>query len=126
MRRAILTALTVATLLGGSAAAQSPQGVQRPGELAGSPARGAAFAARECSGCHAVTRDGISPRMESPPFGQIERKYADYRLDWELETIAEVGHYAMPAKAMTALQIADVTAYIRSLGDETRDGKRRP
>lgn len=125
MERRMTWGLAVAALLCAPAAAQT-QGVERPGELSGSPARGAAFATRECSGCHAVTKDGVSPRMDAPPFGEISAKYADYRLDWELEAIAQVGHYAMPPKAMTAIQIADVTAYIRSLGAEARDRKRRP
>ena len=126
MWRKVMTGAVIAMSLGGLAAGQSRGGVDRPGEQAGSPARGGAFAARECSGCHAVTGDGVSPRMDAPSFGEVSRKYQDYRLDWELETIAQVGHYAMPPKAMTAIQIADVTAYIRSLGDDARDRKRRP
>ena len=126
MWRAMVTGAVLAIAAGGLALGQSRGGVERPGEQAGSPARGAAFAGRECSGCHAITKDGVSPRMESPPFGEIARKYADYRLDWELETIASVGHYAMPPKAMTAIQIGDVTAYIRSLSSEADKERRRP
>jgi mono/diheme cytochrome c family protein len=126
MWRVMTMGAALALAIGGPALGQARGGVERPGEQAGSPARGAAFAARECSGCHAITQDGVSPRMESPPFGEIARKYADYRLDWELETIASVGHYAMPPKAMTAIQIGDVTAYIRSLSIESDKGRRRP
>lgn len=122
MQRCILS-LAIATLLTGAAAAQSGE---RPGGVAGNPAAGGAFARKACATCHAVTSDGVSPRLGAPTFGQVSRKYADYRLDWELEAIAKVGHYAMPPKAMTTTEIADVTAYIRSLDDETRDGKRRP
>lgn len=126
MIRPAILGMAMAALLCGQAAGQTKAGADRPGELAGSPARGSAFATRECSGCHSVTRDGVSPRMDAPPFGEINRKYADYRLDWELETVASVGHYAMPPKAMTALQIADVTAYIRSLDNSGSPRKQRP
>jgi mono/diheme cytochrome c family protein len=126
MWRAVTIGAALAVAVSGTALAQSRSGVERPGEQAGLPARGAAFAARECSGCHSITKDGISPRMDAPPFGEISGKYADYRLDWELETIASVGHYAMPPKAMTAIQINDVTAYIRSLADEPESRRRRP
>ncbi|WP_297511448.1 cytochrome c [uncultured Caulobacter sp.] len=118
MRRWILT-LTITTMLAGSAVAQT---AERPGGLSGNPAAGGAFARKECSTCHAVAKDGVSPRLGAPTFGEVARKYADYRLDWELEAIAKVGHYAMPPKTMTSTQIADVTAYIRSLDD---GGERR-
>lgn len=126
MWRAVVTGTVLAVAAGGLALGQAHGGVERPGEQSGSPARGATFATRECAGCHAITKDGVSPRMQAPPFGEVSRKYADYRLDWELETIASVGHYAMPPKAMTAIQIADVTAYIRSLDDEPRARRERP
>lgn len=126
MWRTVMTGVTLTIVAGGLAFGQVVRGVERPGEQSGSPARGAAFAARECAGCHAITKDGVSPRMQAPPFGEVSRKYAEYRLDWELETIASVGHYAMPPKAMTAIQIADVTAYIRSLDDEPRARRERP
>lgn len=107
--------------------AQAPRPVAAAEDaIPGSPARGAAFAGKQCASCHAITADGVSPRMDAPPFGEVARKYADYRLDWELEAIASVGHYAMPAKAMTAIQIADVTAYLRTLYEKPRDGHRRP
>jgi mono/diheme cytochrome c family protein len=93
--------------------------------IPGSPARGAVFAAKQCASCHAISADGVSPRADAPPFGAVAKKYADYRLDWELEAIASVGHYAMPAKAMTAIQIADVTAYLRTLYDRPDDSHHR-
>lgn len=123
MRRLLTTALAMMVLMAPAmtAAQASRSGATADDALPGSPARGAAFAAKQCASCHAISADGVSPRQDAPPFGEVAKKYADYRLDWELEAIASVGHYAMPAKAMTAIQIADVTAYLRTLYDKPRD-----
>lgn len=127
MRKLLISALAMVALM--PPAMSSAQAARSAGvaddAIPGSPARGAAFAAKQCSSCHAITADGVSPRSDAPPFGEVARKYADYRLDWELEAIASVGHYAMPPKAMTAIQIADVTAYLRSLYDKPRDDRHR-
>ena len=77
--------------------------------------RGAALAASNCAACHATGLTGASPNPKSPPFVEVGQRYADLRLDWELEAIAEVGHYQMPARPLTAGQINDLVAYIRDL-----------
>ncbi len=127
MRHLLISALAMVALM--APAMSSAQSSRSAGvaddAIPGSPARGAAFASKQCASCHAITADGVSPRADAPPFGEVAKKYADYRLDWELEAIASVGHYAMPPKAMTAIQIADVTAYLRTLYDKPRDDSRR-
>ncbi|MDR7229478.1 mono/diheme cytochrome c family protein [Caulobacter sp. BE264] len=127
MRKLLISALAMAALTAPSiSSAQSSRSTGIADDaIPGSPARGAAFAAKQCASCHAISADGVSPRSDAPPFGEVAKKYADYRLDWELEAIASVGHYAMPAKAMTAIQIADVTAYLRTLYDKPHDDHRR-
>lgn len=120
MRRSTLMGMMVAAAFGvaGAAWAQSSPSAHRAVEadtVAGSPARGGDFARRECAGCHTVRGDSVSPKAGAPPFEDIARRYEENRLDWELETITQVGHYSMPAKAMSKADIADVTAYIRSL-----------
>ena len=127
MRKLLINAMAMAALTAPSiSSAQSSRSTGVADDaIPGSPARGAVFAAKQCSSCHAITSDGVSPRSDAPPFGEVAKKYADYRLDWELEAIASVGHYAMPAKAMTAIQIADVTAYLRTLYDKPHDDHRR-
>jgi mono/diheme cytochrome c family protein len=102
----------------GGAWAQSSPSAHRAVEadtVSGSPGRGGDFARRECAGCHTVRGDSVSPKAGAPTFEDIARRYADNRLDWELDAITQVGHYSMPAKAMSKADIADVTAYIRSL-----------
>jgi mono/diheme cytochrome c family protein len=116
-----LLAFAAVLATAGAAGAQSSPSARRAVEadtVSGSPARGGDFARRECAGCHTVRGDSVSPKAGAPRFEEIARRYAENRLDWELETITQVGHYSMPAKAMSKADIADVTAYIRSLKPE--------
>ncbi|MDR6625346.1 cytochrome c [Caulobacter segnis] len=123
MRRSTTIGLLAfaAVAVTGAAWAQSSPSARRAVDadtVAGSPARGGDFARRECAGCHTVRGDSVSPKAGAPRFQEIAQRYADNRLDWELETITQVGHYSMPAKAMSKADIDDVTAYIRSLKPE--------
>lgn len=79
--------------------------------------QGRALARSQCLTCHQL--DGVVEDLAPPPLTEVARRYRDARLDWELETIAQVGHYRMPAKALSASEIAALTVYIRSL-DTTR------
>lgn len=94
-----------------------PAAAHRPisGEPHGSASRGRVFAASNCAACHAIGGQGASPNADAPPFRQVAKRYKTVRLDWELESITEVGHYRMPPRAMSAADIIDVVAYIRSL-----------
>lgn len=120
MRRSTLRSALILlfAMMGGAVAAQSGPATRHSPDgktIAGSPARGLIFARRECASCHTVQGDAASPRLGAPTFEQIARIYQGYRLDWELETISQVGHYAMPTKPMSGADIADVTAYVASL-----------
>lgn len=112
--------LATAVTVGGAWAQSSPSERRKvdADTVAGSPARGGDFARRECAGCHTVRGDSVSPKAGAPTFEDIARRYVNTRLDWELDAITQVGHYSMPAKAMSKADIADVTAYIRSLKPE--------
>lgn len=76
---------------------------------------GRALALGECSACHAVGAGGGAPATGAPSFSSVAERYRNYRLDWELETISQVGHYRMPAKMLTSSEIAALAAYIRTL-----------
>ncbi len=76
---------------------------------------GRALAFGECSACHAVGPGGGAPATGAPSFSSVAERYRNYRLDWELETISQVGHYRMPAKMLTSPEIAALAAYIRTL-----------
>lgn len=105
------------------AAAQGPVSA----EPRGSASRGRTFAANNCAGCHAIRGPGASPNADAPPFRDVAKRYQAVRLDWELESITEVGHHRMPPRGMSAADIADVTAYVRSLDPphERRKGRTR-
>lgn len=79
-------------------------------------AAGHALARSRCLACHQVQ----APLVEgaAPPLTEVARRYRDARLDWELETIAEVGHYRMPRTPLSAAEIAALSAYIHSLQAE--------
>lgn len=106
-------------LLAGGCAGVTMTSVQaRLGDHHGAVERGEAVAKSQCSGCHAVEARGESPRLDAPPFPEVARRYQALRLDWELETISQVGHYAMPAKPLTKAQIHELDAYVRSLAPD--------
>lgn len=83
-------------------------------------ARGRALALSECAQCHAVGASGGRASTGAPNFASVAERYRDTRLDWELEAISQVGHYRMPRKQLTSSEIADITAYIRSLDQAKR------
>jgi mono/diheme cytochrome c family protein len=95
-------------------------------EPRGSAARGRVFATNNCAACHAIAGRGPSPNPDAPPFRNVAQRYKTVRLDWELESITEVGHYRMPPRAMSAAAIIDVVAYIRGLDPprEQRQGRK--
>jgi mono/diheme cytochrome c family protein len=112
-RAALAIVLCAAALAGCSLL--DPAAKVSPLEPLGDAARGRGMAQAQCSACHAISGPGPSPRTQAPPFSQIADRYADLRLDWELEAISQVGHYAMPAKPLAPAQIRDLDAYLRSL-----------
>lgn len=76
---------------------------------------GRTLALSECSTCHAVGAGGGAPTTEAPSFISIAERYRNYRLDWELESISQVGHYRMRPKMLTSAEISALAAYIRTL-----------
>lgn len=101
----------------------SPRERARLGEVA----IGQALARAQCQACHQV--QGATLYGAAPPLTEIARRYQNTRLDWELETISQVGHYRMPRKILSASEITALTAYIQSLeavAPEEKPMRRRP
>ncbi|KQY92249.1 hypothetical protein ASD21_12530 [Caulobacter sp. Root1455] len=111
--RALLIGLGAAALAGCGLLA--PPVKVSPLERLGEVGRGRTLAQARCAACHAISGTGPSRDPQAPPFTQVARRYADQRLDWELEAISQVGHYAMPAKALSPSEMRDLDAYVRSL-----------
>ena len=114
----LLLAAGVALLAAGCAGVTMTSVSARLGDHHGAVRRGEVFAKAQCAACHAVEPGRESRRFDAPPFPEVARRYASLRLDWELETISQVGHYAMPRKALTKAQIHDLDAYVRSLAPD--------
>ena len=89
-------------------------------ERSPSEERGYRVAARECATCHAIDATGDSPRMDAPPLREVRRRYNGASLAREFETIGRVGHYQMPAKAISRSDREDLIAYIEIAQADTR------
>ncbi|MET3665762.1 hypothetical protein [Caulobacter sp. 1776] len=51
---------------------------------------------------HVIGAQGAQPATPTPDLVAIAGRYREWRLDWELEAIAQGGHYRMARKPLTA------------------------
>ncbi len=118
-----VTVLAVATLIALPAFAQShdasvgsgntvPSAWQAEGE---SPAarRGWIFVRVHCAQCHAIDRSGASALAAARPLHALRIRYPVADLQ---RPLAEGIHPMMPAVRLTSGQLADVMAYLKTLG----------
>lgn len=120
--RSILFALLIAT--GGCSGSRGPTEPQNVAVLApggpwgvtGSSARGEVLAEMRCSSCHAVGRSGPSPMTAAPPFRGLAQRYPVADLQEALAEGLVTAHPAMPQVEMEADDIADLIAYLDSVG----------
>lgn len=104
--------LSLSLLTAGCATGQNAGGGYGPGTAA---ERGGDLAQRSCAGCHAVSLQGQSPRMNAPAFRDLRIRYNQASFQHRMAEIAEGGHYDMPALRLEASEVRDVAAYIESL-----------
>lgn len=100
-----------------AACAGLPGAASEPPQMTASTsvARGQAIAQNMCASCHAIGREGASPRAEARPFRTIT---ALYPIDALEEAFAEgitVGHPEMPAFRFEPDEIQDLLAYLQSI-----------
>jgi cytochrome c len=74
--------------------------------------RGFRFARLHCTECHAIERAGESPLQNAPPFRTLHLKYPVQDLQ---RPLAEGVHPIMPRFQLTAAQVADLMAYLKTL-----------
>lgn len=70
---------------------------------------------RNCAMCHAVGRQGKSPKEYAPPFRELSQRYP---IETIAESIAEgmlTGHPAMPEFRFLPQEIDDIIAYMVSI-----------
>ena len=105
-------------LVAGSAWAAAPPAVEA----------GRGVAQRGCGGCHAVG-DGPSPLADAPPFRMLQRRYPPGGLAQLLdegmlppsrppEEGRPAAHPRMPMVALDPDEVANLTAFLRSLEQE--------
>lgn len=85
-----------------------------------STARGEALVARNCSGCHAIGRTGVSPNPASPPFRELHRRYPVENLAEALSEGILTGHPQMPEFRFAPAEVLDIIAYLKSI--QTQQG----
>jgi mono/diheme cytochrome c family protein len=87
---------------------------------------GGRVAQRNCGGCHAVSGEGASPLPAAPRFRDIHNRYRDGGLEQLLregmlrpESLPEEGsptrHPIMPMADLGVDEVAELTAYLKSL-----------
>lgn len=118
MRRVLMATLMA---VAGCAAPRSPMDreAMEPGDpwgVPGSAARGEALADMRCSSCHAVGRSGPSPMAAAPPFRGLAQRYPVAQLQESLAEGLVTAHPAMPQVELEADDIADLIAYLDSVG----------
>lgn len=93
-----------------------PREVGPPADMTTSVIRGEMSVRRRCAACHAVSTDDASPFAAAPPLREIASRYPVENLEEALAEGIYVGHRGpMPPFALESDEIADITAYLRSL-----------
>lgn len=119
MRFATLTLLILAA---GCAAPSGLPGVgphmppADPWGVSGSPSRGAVLAQTRCASCHATGASDSSPMLAAPPFRSLSQRYPVTDLQEALAEGLVTAHPAMPQITMEEADIADLIAYLDSVG----------
>lgn len=114
--------LTVFLLVAGCAAPGPAPGVGAhippadPWGVSGSASRGAVLAQTRCSGCHATGSSDSSPMPAAPPFRSLGQRYPVTDLQEALAEGLVTAHPAMPQITMEEADIADLIAYLDSVG----------
>jgi mono/diheme cytochrome c family protein len=77
--------------------------------------RGRALVVENCSGCHAVGREGVSSHPQAPPFRMLSQFYPIDALEETFVESIDTGHPGMPVFLASPQQIADILEYIYSI-----------
>lgn len=103
-------ALAVTTLLVGAGLASSAVAVEK-----GLADKGEVIVRENCSRCHAVGPEGVSPNPEAPPFRTLSKNYPIEDLAESLAEGIVSGHPEMPIFVFDPHQIDAIIAYLESI-----------
>jgi cytochrome c len=115
---AIAIGLATAVALAGFAAAAPA--LRRDTGQAAAVERGEKLARRNCTGCHAVGLRGASPNAAAPPLRALSHRYPADSLDEAFQSGLLTRHPAMPQFRFVTRELADLTAYLKSLRTRTQ------
>lgn len=79
---------------------------------------GRTIAAEQCSQCHAIGPDGLSPNPKAPVFRTILSRYAEDALVVDLAEGIRIGHPDMPQITLRPEGIDALVAYLRSVQEK--------
>lgn len=87
-----------------------------PADLTTSAIQGEMSVRRHCATCHAVSMQDASPYPGAPPLRDVASRYPVENLEEALAEGIYVSHRGpMPPFTLEADEIADITAYLRTL-----------
>jgi cytochrome c len=110
-------AVVALLLLGAGAGAVFAQSGGGGGAAAvGSAERGQAFVRANSAACHAVGGSGNSPLAAAPAFRDLHRRYPVEHLAEAFAEGVAPDHPGMPEFELDRAQIADLIAYLQTLG----------
>lgn len=95
-------------------AAAPPPAAQDPGRIEA----GAEIAQAKCSACHAVGREGESPRIGAPAFRALNQRYSIEVLHEELISGLHVGVAEMPTFDLSIAEADALAAYLHAIQEE--------
>ena len=104
-------ALTAALLILPSSAVAAPPRSEHTESLA----LGRELVQRNCSMCHAIGRDGVSPNPQAPPFRELHNRYDVEDLAEALAEGIITGHPAMPEFRFEPYELNSIIHYLKSI-----------
>jgi mono/diheme cytochrome c family protein len=77
--------------------------------------RGAQLLQQKCAPCHAIGKQGDSPRQDAPPFRTLSQRYPIESLEESLGEGIMSGHPDMPEFSFDADDVGAIIAYLDSI-----------
>jgi cytochrome c len=77
--------------------------------------RGRLLLQENCSRCHAIGREGISPHKQAPPFRVVIKRYGALSLSEALGEGLITGHPDMPEFKFEPEDVGAIVDYLRTL-----------
>jgi mono/diheme cytochrome c family protein len=117
--------VAVLAMAGACEKAQKPQESALPitpeADAAGMIVLGRQIAETNCGACHAPGPTGDSPRADAPPMRDLLKRYDSDALTEDLIDGVKLGHEDMPAFDFNVAAADALVAYLKALGDGTKN-----